>query len=105
MAPPKNPNPGPGARAARRAGQERHAAKLRAAGWKVDPPERDDAAFDAAVDWLINSRYTADDGIQAMFWAIADGLATADEVEDLDPSELQERRAAAARTDPTLPEA
>lgn len=39
MAPPKKPNPGPGAAAARRAAQERRAAELREAGWLVLPPE------------------------------------------------------------------
>lgn len=60
--------------------------------------------WDTAVDWLLNSRHTADPDIQAEFWAISDGIATVDEVETLSRAELQERRSAAARKDPTLPD-
>ncbi len=49
--------------------------------------------FDAAVDWLLNSRHTGDPDIQTEFWAIADGLATPDVVDALSAAELRELRA------------
>lgn len=71
---------------------------------KLYGPGSDTSDWDTAVDWLLNSRHTADPDIQTEFWAIADGLATCDEVENLLPSELRERRKAAAKNDPTLPD-
>lgn len=37
------------------------------------------AGFDDAINWLLNSRHTGDRGIQASFWAYADGLVTEEE--------------------------
>lgn len=48
--------------------------------------------FDNAVDWLLNSRHTADPDIQNQFWALSDGLITDDEVESLSAAEIHEIR-------------
>ena len=53
--------------------------------------ERD---FDQAVDWLMNSRHTADPDIQDTFWAISDGQITRDEADTLDMPEIRRRRSA-----------
>lgn len=98
MPAPKNPNVGPAVEARRRAADEKAVARLRARGWTCTPPGNS-SNWDTAIDWLLNSRHTADPDIQTAFWAVADGIATADEVEDLPPSELRERR-----KDPTLPD-
>ena len=41
-----------------------------------------DKRWDEAVDWLLNSRYTADPDIQAAFWGIVDGKCTRDNAEE-----------------------
>lgn len=104
MPAPKRPNTAAATAAVIRKAQDRKAAELKAAGWTVEPPGRDSANWDTAIDWLLNSRHTADPDIQTAFWAIADGIATEDEVEELLPSEIRERRKAAAQEDPILPD-
>jgi hypothetical protein len=39
-----------------------------------------DERWNKAVDWLLNSRYTADPDIQGPFWAYVDGKITRDEL-------------------------
>lgn len=45
-------------------------------------PEREaaDKRWDDAIDWLLNSRHTADPDIQNPFWAHVDGEITLDEL-------------------------
>lgn len=40
-----------------------------------------DPDWDAAVDWLLNSRHTADPAIQSAFWALSLGACTVDEAD------------------------
>lgn len=61
--------------------------------------EKDEADrnFDIAVDWLLNSRHTADPDIQDLFWGITDGYVTIDEVYDNEGEATQKARAARER--------
>lgn len=43
----------------------------------------DNPLWDIAVDWLLNSRHTADLVIQDAFWGIVDGRCTRDEADAL----------------------
>lgn len=52
-----------------------------------------DRRWNEAVDWLLNSRHTADPDIQAPFWAYVDGLITRDELETFDTDRVAEREA------------
>jgi hypothetical protein len=47
------------------------------------PPERDEAEkrWDEAIDWLLNSRHTADPDIQRAFWGMVDGKYTRDQAD------------------------
>lgn len=47
------------------------AAAAAAPGRKFAQESKD--AYDAAMDWLLNSRHTADPDIQDAFWGIVDG--------------------------------
>lgn len=42
-----------------------------------------DARWNDAVDWLLNSRHTADPDIQRVFWGVAGGHYDRDEAEDI----------------------
>jgi antitoxin (DNA-binding transcriptional repressor) of toxin-antitoxin stability system len=42
----------------------------------------DDKRWNDAVDWLLNSVYTAEPGAQAAFWGIAEGSCTRDNAEN-----------------------
>lgn len=44
-------------------------------------PRKNDRRWNEAVDWLLNSRHTADPNIQGPFWAYVDGLITRDELD------------------------
>jgi hypothetical protein len=44
-----------------------------------------------AIDWLLNSRHTADPDIQGPFWAYCDGLITRDELDHFSASDVLER--------------
>jgi len=52
-----------------------------------------DRRWDEAVDWLLNSRHTADLDIQRPFWAYMDGLITRDELDTFGWREVQQREA------------
>lgn len=56
-------------------------------------PNSDDKRWNDAVDWLLNSRHTADPDIQGPFWAYVDGLITRDELDHFSASDVQEREA------------
>ncbi len=59
-----------------------------------------DHRWDEAVDWLLNSRHTADPDIQAPFWAYADGLITREELDTFSAGDVARREAElAARED------
>lgn len=59
--------------------------------------EADNAATDKrwneAVDWLLNSRHTADPDIQGPFWAHVDGLITLDELRTFTADDVLQREA------------
>jgi hypothetical protein len=40
-----------------------------------------EARWDDAIDWLLNSRHTADPDIQHAFWGIVDGKLTRDQAD------------------------
>ncbi len=71
--------------------QDRKAAELRAAGWTVEAPG-ESKNWDLAVDWLLNSRHTADPDIQDPFWACVDGLITREELETFSAHDVRQRR-------------
>ena len=49
----------------------------------IVPPETEiDKRWDEAVDWLLNSRYTADPDIQKAFWGIVVGKCSRDDAEE-----------------------
>ncbi len=73
------------------AGLNRKAAELRAAGWTVEAPGESEG-WNLAVDWLLNSRHTADPDIQDPFWACADGQITRDELETFTAADVRQRR-------------
>lgn len=52
-----------------------------------------DARWDEAVDWLLNSRHTADPGIQDPFWAYVDGVINRAELETFGWRDVEERKA------------
>ncbi|MGW4425772.1 hypothetical protein [Streptosporangium sp. NPDC004631] len=43
------------------------------------PADPATAQWNKAIDWLLNSRHTADEDIQAALWALADGRCTVEE--------------------------
>ncbi|MEU0516675.1 hypothetical protein [Streptosporangium sp. NPDC006007] len=45
------------------------------------PADPATAQWNEAIDWLLNSRHTADEDIQAAFWALADGRCTVEEAD------------------------
>lgn len=45
------------------------------------PADPTTTQWNKAIDWLLNSRHTADDDIQAAFWALADGRCTVEEAD------------------------
>jgi antitoxin (DNA-binding transcriptional repressor) of toxin-antitoxin stability system len=51
-----------------------------------------DRSWDDAVDWLLNSRHTADLDIQTAFWGIADGKCTRDNADGWAAEENYRRR-------------
>ena len=100
MPAPKRANTAAATRAAAVAARRRKleaAAKLirDAGGTATLPGDRSEKSWNVAVDWLLNSRHTADPDIQDAFWALADGVITEDEVESLGTEEIRKRRAAA----------
>lgn len=45
---------------------------------------RDEARWNDAIDWLLDSPYTGDPEIQGRFWALVDGRTIRDEVDSYD---------------------
>lgn len=71
-------------------------------------PNSDDKRWNEAIDWLLNSRHTADPDIQGPFWAYIDGLITRSELDHFSAKDVQEREAeqvkAATRPQPAATE-
>jgi hypothetical protein len=71
----------------------------RHAGHAVSTPNLDtDERWYGAIDWLLNSRHTADPDIQGPFWAYCDGLITRDELDHFSASDVLEREAELAKS-------
>jgi hypothetical protein len=49
--------------------------------------------WNEAIDWLLNSRHTADPDIQGPFWAYVDGWISLDELDKFSISSVEERKA------------
>lgn len=47
--------------------------------------------WNEAVDWLLNSRHTADPDIQRPFWAYVDGLITIEELDRFSAGDIGRR--------------
>jgi hypothetical protein len=60
-----------------------------------------DHRWSEAVDWLLNSRHTADPDIQGPFWAYVDGIITRDELDTFACEDVLRREAEQATGDPT----
>lgn len=56
-----------------------------------------DERWNDAIDWLLNSRHTADPDIQGPFWAYVDGLITRSELDHFSAKDVQEREAEQVR--------
>lgn len=56
--------------------------QLRAARRQLAAKGDADAKWSEAVDWLLNSRHTADPGIQHAFWGMADGELTREQADN-----------------------
>lgn len=59
---------------------------------KSKAAKEQDARWDDAIDWLLNSRHTADRDIQDPFWAYVDGWITRDELDEFTSADVRERR-------------
>lgn len=51
-----------------------------------------DQRWNEAIDWLLNSRHTADPDIQDPFWAYVDGIITRSELDHFSHADVAERR-------------
>lgn len=51
-----------------------------------------DKRWNEAIDWLLNSRHTADPDIQAPFWAYVDGLITLEELDWMSAADVERRK-------------
>ncbi len=92
MPTPKNPNTSAATVASvaarQRAKYEKWAMQMRAAGWTVHAPG-ELADFDTAVDWAVNRCLDLDQ--ETTFRALADGLVTVDELDNLHMDEIRAR--------------
>lgn len=88
MPAPKTPNTSAATEASvaarRRTADEKLATQLRSRGWTCHGPKlaEGERRWNYAVDWLLNSRHTADPDIQNAFWGYIDGKLTEDQLQD-----------------------